>query len=144
MPSSHLILCHPLLLLPPTPPASESFGFSKPPKVLKNLAEYMEPSLPLLYSICLMYFSNKIRANGAFPPAWGRDTDPALPNPEANPPAPTEASGVQDSPVGPFSLLLWDHPLFYSPGTSLLPPRTHMDLIHSQSQEVCRLHEWLR
>ena len=29
MPSSHLILCHPLLLLPPTLPASESFPMSQ-------------------------------------------------------------------------------------------------------------------
>ena len=29
MPSSHLILCHPLLLLPSTPPASESFPMSQ-------------------------------------------------------------------------------------------------------------------
>ena len=29
MPSSHLILCHPLLLLPPTLPASESFPVSQ-------------------------------------------------------------------------------------------------------------------
>ena len=29
MPSSHLILCHPLLLLPPIPPASESFPMSQ-------------------------------------------------------------------------------------------------------------------
>ena len=29
MPSSHLILCHPLLLLPPIPPASESFPKSQ-------------------------------------------------------------------------------------------------------------------
>ena len=29
MPSSHLILCRPLLLLPPTPPASESFPISQ-------------------------------------------------------------------------------------------------------------------
>ena len=29
MPSSHLILCHPLLLLPPTLPASESFPISQ-------------------------------------------------------------------------------------------------------------------
>ena len=83
-----------------------------------------------------MYFSNKMRADGASPPARGKDPDPALPNPKASPPASTEASGVQDSPVGPSSLLLWDHPLFYSPGTSLLRPRTHMDQIHPQSQEV--------
>ena len=30
MPSSHLILCLPLLLLPPVPPASESFPMSQP------------------------------------------------------------------------------------------------------------------
>ena len=29
MPSSHLILCHPLLLLPPIPPASQSFPMSQ-------------------------------------------------------------------------------------------------------------------
>ena len=29
MPSSHLILCHPFLLLPPVPPASESFPMSQ-------------------------------------------------------------------------------------------------------------------
>ena len=29
MPSIHLILCHPLLLLPPIPPASESFPMSQ-------------------------------------------------------------------------------------------------------------------
>ena len=29
MPSSHLILCHPLLLLPPTPPSIESFPMSQ-------------------------------------------------------------------------------------------------------------------
>ena len=29
IPSSHLILCHPLLLLPPIPPASESFPMSQ-------------------------------------------------------------------------------------------------------------------
>ena len=29
MPSSHLILCHPLLLLPPIPPVSESFPVSQ-------------------------------------------------------------------------------------------------------------------
>ena len=29
MPSSHLILCHPLLLLPPIPPTSESFPVSQ-------------------------------------------------------------------------------------------------------------------
>ena len=29
MPSTHLILCHPLLLLPPIPPASESFPMSQ-------------------------------------------------------------------------------------------------------------------
>ena len=29
MPSSHLILCHPLLLLPPIPPASKSFPMSQ-------------------------------------------------------------------------------------------------------------------
>ena len=29
MPSNHLILCHPLLLLPPIPPASESFPISQ-------------------------------------------------------------------------------------------------------------------
>ena len=29
MPSSHLILCHPILLLPPVPPASESFPMSQ-------------------------------------------------------------------------------------------------------------------
>ena len=29
MPSSHLILCHPLLLLPPIPPTSESFSMSQ-------------------------------------------------------------------------------------------------------------------
>ena len=29
MPSNHLILCHPLLLLPPSPPASESFPMSQ-------------------------------------------------------------------------------------------------------------------